>query len=695
MNFENKDIEHKKGTVWISERLLIQVTDISKKTFRTVYRYRYKKSVKATYHRHNLMPITGKSWRYGTIHNKPYYDINYISKKYRSLFGDKEKLVANYHAAMKKNFKDSFYVKFSTHLEVRYKHFLQFYGQPHTKDQQYGLAKACAILEFVSEYKIDNPEEKPNVVYRNTCEIIKSYKMSYIPKQYREFSRKIAKYENGEEIYEIIYLPRAGNSNAILKIEEEVKSWALQMRAMGQNYSNAHIIRKVQDMCRLTNKNTPSARWFGQNIFELHKTKFLTAVSRFGSNTRGSKMYEGYIPMKNAIFAGDAWQVDATRVNIIAHKDENGDKKHLFIIAVRDVHSGDVLGYHFDYKEDRWSVINAFKMAVQEAGYLPYEIVFDRFPGHNTEEAKRMFAQLEQMGVKVTFTHKATGKAGLERWFGTLQSVFMMDSEYYYGEGVQSKRLNAHRSPEHLKLVKSKAHKAGFDLDDATHEAQLIVEAYRSTVFSYYSRKFRDINKSPKMLHSESEKPHVKWLEEYQISMLFGLKKKLQIRNNGLIKTEIYKATYYFQIEDYEILSKYKEVIISYDVNDLSSVYLFTAKNHFLVHLGTAVAFEEIQPYGPQAEFNRIAKEKQRQKAIDDKRNAELATLTGTAADEVELLMGRFTDKGTKENTESIRLLNEANSNETKAIKKAVGSEFEDSDNSSDIDLVSLTINQY
>ena len=193
----------------------------------------------------------------------------------------------------------------------------------------------------------------------------------------------------------------------------------MKMRAMPQNYTNEFIIRTIQNAYKVRGQKVPGRRWFGMKVFEQPKTKYLTATGRYGQGSRKAFEQTGYIPMQNALFAGDCWQVDATRVNMIEHAKDKG-KGFLFIVAVRDVYSGDLLGYNFDYSENRWAVMAALKMAVQNTGYLPYELVTDRFPGHNTDEVKRIMNSLKRMGTEVTITHRPTGKAHLERSFSTL-----------------------------------------------------------------------------------------------------------------------------------------------------------------------------------------------------------------------------------------------------------------------------------
>lgn len=698
MNYKQNDILLRKTsegqTTWLNERLVVEVCGISNDYCRTVRRI-YKKSVQNCYQRFNILPASGKSWRWAKINGLFYYDLDFIPnqkpKYFRDLFGDKSDLIEGYKLAQENQDDNILERLFNSYIKANEKDFLHCYTDC-TKEQQKALAKACAILEFSVKYIQENEFRTNNEGYKILSGLIEKNDFRYLPKNYRILKEKITEViENGQAIAEVIQLPRAGNTNAVEYNDPEVWNWAMQLTSMGQNYSNDFKTRKIQDMCKMLGKKAPSRRWFGQNVYEQHNTKFLTASQRFGKGTSKASLYEGYIPFENALFAGDCWQVDATRVNMISHKTDSGEKKFLYIVAVRDVHSGDVLGYSFDYSENRWSVINAVKMAVQQSGYLPYEIVFDRFPGHNTEEAKRMMSSMEQMGVKVTIAHNANAKAGLERWFGTLQSVFMMDSKYYYGEGIKSRRLHAHRSPDYLAKLEKESNKAGFNLFDAYSEAEGVVEAYRTTVYSYYSRKNKDLNKSPKLIHDESDKPHVQWLENFQISMLFGLKKKIKIRG-GFIKTEIQGIEFIYQVNDYEILSQEPEVIISYDMEDLSSVYMFKPKGSFLIHLGEAQEFKRVIIHGPQAEFNRVNQEKQRQAEIERKRAEELEEKQGYSND-VSLLMGRFTNKYEAENAETVLLLNSVQT-QNEPIKKAVGSDFSTT-NSPDIDINSLTKNQY
>ncbi|SNA83194.1 conserved hypothetical protein [Flavobacterium psychrophilum] len=701
MNFKHTDIIIRKETkqeVWISERLVIEVCDISKE-YAWKIRSQYKTSVSKSYHRFNILPVTGKSWRWAKINGLYYYDFDFIPNKkptfYKEMFGDKTDLIDRFNSYSKNQDNSILEIQFKAFLKQTYNDYLHCYID-YRNEHRTALAKACAVIEFCVQYIENNPNLKGNTIYKEMVAQIEKHDLGYLPKNYRIFKQKIdAVINGGQAIAEVIHLPREGNNNALLHDDPQIMSWAIQLRAMPENYSNEHITRLIQDSCLLQNKKVPSRRWFGQNVYEQHEVKFLTASKRFGTGSRKSFVNESYIPMEGALFSGDCWQIDATRLNIIAHKrvevSDDGTKTtsdaFLFVIAVRDVHSGDVLGYSFDYSENRWSVHNALKMAVETAGYLPYELAFDRFPGHNTTEWELLFERLQTMGVKLTKTHKATAKAGVERFFGTLQDVFMQHDKYYYGQGIQSKRLSAHRSPEYLAKIKKEAKASGFDVIEAMNTGENIIENYRETALSYYSRKHSKINKSPRVIHAESEKPHVRWVENYEISMLLALKKEITIKHNGMILTEFHKTEYIYQVEDYEVYSKIDKVIISYDLNDLSNVYLFKPNGNLLIHLGEANLFNKPVQYGPQAEHNKIATEKARIKEINERKEAELAEKIAIA-DEVPMLMGRFTNKSDAENNETLVLLEQFEAQKTN--KKAVGSTY---NTNNDFDLTLIKTN--
>ena len=637
MNFQQEVILTHKSSgyqYWIAQNLLQKKLGLSDDYIRKV-RKEYKKSVPPALRRRSILPATGKSWRWARINGQFYYDYDYIpnrAPKYYKASINIDQLTRQCQYQPVRNQIIHYINEYYTETARQY--------PPYTPKEV--ILSACAFL-FAAE---NLPDKRIKYFLQ---EVVKAgYK--YLPKTWHTLYKKIKAYHTGIPVNELIYRPREGNANALAYSDAEVESWLIKLRADERNYTDAHIIRKVRHLCQIYGKPVPSVKWF-EKILSDYEVKYLTATGRYGSNRLGNR-WEAYIPVAPPMYAGDVWMIDATRLNIIEHRKDNGKKGFLFMITVMDVYSGDILGYNFDYQEDRWSVLSALKMAVAEAGYLPYQMIFDRFPGHNTPEAEQFFDELRHLGVKVTFTHKATGKARLERFYSTLQTVFMQDSDYYYGEGIQSRRYYAHRSPEYLQKLRQRANKEGFNLQDAVKEGIRIMETYRQTPYNAYSTKYKHIKQSPATLHRQSQKPNVRKIKKETLYRLFALKKEKTITRNGYIETQIMKQELVYQIDDINIISRYKKIWIAYMPEDLEEIYLYARKNHLWLHLGKARVFEPPKIYGPNAEFNKLAKAKQRLREIKQQREERLRELTSQAS-QVALMLGPFTDKYEKETAES------------------------------------------
>ncbi len=678
MNFRQGDIITRntgdKQTVWVSQRLIIDVCGISDSHFRK-NRTKYKESVQKCYHHHNILPDTGKSWRWAKMDAGFYYDLARISNKapqnYRAYFGDSSALVKSYEDFINNTQTSDFEDMFKRHLNRVFRTYLEFYNDAN-EVQRPALAKACAVIDFILEHKDNYPGTKSKI-YKDLEVVLKKMDLQYIPHHHLRLKEKIDELFATESlaIPDIIKLPRTGNTNSMVFDDPELVSWALQLRSMPKNYSNDYIIRKITEQCLITGKRTPSRRWYGQNIFEQNGTKFLTS-KRYGSS-RKSHIHKSYIPFQNALYAGDCWEMDATRVNIISHKDEKKEK-FLMVVAIRDVHSGDVLGYSFSHSENHIVYADAMKMAVQNAGYLPYEIVTDRFPGHNTPQMEDLFARMESLGVHIEFAHDPNKKARVERFFLTLQQITMPDSDYFYGQGIMSRSLSAFRSPEYIAQIKKEANKAGFDMYKAVEESTNIIESFRDTLYSKYSRKHSKLNRSPRELHNESEKPHVIEVSEATISMLFGLKKKITIRNNGQIVTEILgvKMNYFISAAYYDIIKNYhtQQVVMSYDIENPNVVFLWEQHGHLLKSLCEADYFEPAQKFGPNKMMQQVGVAKAREKAINELKEKDYQETIG----EENLMLGRYGKK------DELNIADDYYQNTNILLKKASGSDVQPDD---------------
>jgi hypothetical protein len=636
--------------LWLSESYLIKASGVS-------YEYLWK-------HRHDL-----KSWQNITHKNVRYYEYYSIPDRaprhYRSQLPDFDALM---EITENKGSKVPDYIEVfesaCTDAELYEHHYASLDGK-HCN----ALALAASIIDRTASYIKESAYDlRSYSLFNELAALIAGRDIKYLPKSNRRLKQKIVQRIEGAPLEELVKLPRANNANAIkYQSDLEIEAWLYELASNPKNFSDAYIQRQVKHLCRLSGKTVPSASTL-QTYLNNFRLQSITSPQRYGDNTRESAIFQGYIPVARAPHAGDCWQVDATRVNMIAHqriiteKDKNGNEirkkvmSNVMVCVVRDVYSGQTLGYSFDYAENHIMYHNALKMAVENAGYLPYELVLDKYPGHNLPGAVEMRETLKLMGVKITITHHAQGKAAVERYFNTIQQTEMQGHDYYYGEGIRSTRKHAHPSPEHLEQVRKKAKREGFDLHETVNIYAGMLETHNSRPYSEYSRKFRHIDESPKELHQASRKPNVRPVNLSNIRQIFGVRTDIRPQANGMLKVIMRHVEHWYRIDDYDIIENNETICVCYDPEDMSSVSMFkrVPNSTWLVHLGTAQQFNPVQMYGPQAEHNRLNTLKKQKESFESIRKQKLQDKVNQANDiepevgyenEEATLMGKYTIK--------------------------------------------------
>lgn len=677
MDAPNIIIGKKSSTLWISEKFLLSVCkELTEDYLRKRVRQMYLDSVPIKQRDKPILPITGRSWRFSKQNGTFYYDYSFIPDKspqnYRSKLpqeADLRELRKNESIKAQVDTKDLENVV-ETALKSDYIAYMPLYsGLSKAKE----LAQAASIMQSCLGYIEDSEIDiKKNAFFILLAEILTQKDVKYLPQNHRRLKQKFIELVGGAnnvtddseaitDVTEIIKMPRLGNSNAQKITDEEIKAWAMILRAKPQNYTNAHIIRQVQLMCQMHEKTTPSESWFAK-LFASHETKSLTASGRFG-NSRHGQRYRAYNPIERPLFAGDCWEMDGSRIQLISwkEKDESTGKfkeKFLYVVVVRDVFSRAVLGYCFCLNESAHVYTMALKMAVQSTGYLPYELVTDKFPGHKTEEWKTVVDRINKLGTKVTVGYSAEAKASTERWFGTLQTVFFQSSPYYYGEGIKSSRAFAHREADMLLKLKQTAHKEGWNFDASVKDAEDCFNAYNTTALSYYSKKYAKIEQSPLELHEKSEKSGT-MISQWQTAYALMLQKKVQVRNM-MLKTQIEGAEYMYDIPP-SVVDKFESVLISYDLENLDKVWLFCPQTEKYLGEGTTKAL--VKRYGKDANYSGLQEGKARAKQIAETRKDKLKEFSEKVdINEVNLLLAGKLPKA------------EVEAEETKLLLKDIGS---------------------
>ena len=537
------------------------------------------------------------------------------------------------------------------------KDFLQFLNlyHPDTEDavkrqrQKRDLARAAAFIVALTKHYEETATPFSKYIYYNEASEwltdrnnIRAYgrannkgsemSITYLPTAPTRLAEKVKEYANNTPIAEVIKQPRSGNENRLGEFHTFAKGAMARLLTEGKNTSDSMMIRKVQFACLKKGLSAPSEATGRRLIADLQS---LTALKRYGDANKASHKFRNNTPLLKAMNAGDCWEMDGTRVQLQPHLID-GNLKYLYVVAVRDNYSGLVVGWSFGLAESELMYREALRMAVTLTGYLPHELIHDKFPGHESNQAVELLSKLEQRGVKLTKTSMASGKASAERWYGTLQSVFEMDRKEWVGQGIQSSRHYNRPSKEYLSKVKNQLDKSKFSWEDAWKIENDVITLYNHTPLSFYSQKYKTIDQSPVELHNnDTDKKNIKSVELWDIPELFWATRNEKIRNYQ-IKFKVNGLEYILDLvgaEYYHITRKHKEVNIRFDASDMSEVMLFDCITNR--HLATIIPFQPIQLHGENPEYGRLAERNTKVKEQKAMAKAELQTITDGCDEDV------------------------------------------------------------
>lgn len=651
------------STVWISQNWLLERCGemLNADKMRTHARFYYKKN--------------GVTWEWQKEQGRYYYNYDRIPEKYQIKIGSREEIISMEGENMsneeiRKRAIEKLEMIYREEYKVSNIEAVRWYSESGYAQEAVELSESWTWAKVVLDYT-DNDRrwwvklgfEKKMMVYECVVEILKERELPGMKvKTTISLMNKVKGYrELGlEESYRYFVHGNMGNENRTV-INEEVKALLIYLRGLPQNFSDRSIIRKVQALGSRMGSEIPSDRTI-ERFFSQKYIKAITEVGRYGEGGRYLKWNNASLPMALPLYAGACWQLDGTRVNMAAHRtrDEKGrlDKdKFLYIVAVRDVYSGAILGWSYCYSESASVYLNAVYMAFKRVGYMPYEMVYDRFPGHEHKIWKSFRREIEKVGVKNTIVHTAQGKAQIERAFGTLQSIVMSDSVWYYGEGVKSKREHAHRSPEYLKEMKKLVRQLDWDWDKACAEMDKVIDKYNNTKLSEYSKK--KIDKSPVELLQDKDDEGVIMLSNEKRLWLFGVKSSLSIKAGGMIRTEVGGVEKYYRVENENVLKHIEKAVLAIDVEDNTKALMYGEEGDLLA---VPSYMPKLQRYGKKAEKGRIMTERAKNRKIkqmyaleyEDKKTIALKEY----GDEMQLIMGQYTNKEIAEREESKYLEN-------------------------------------
>ena len=389
MNIQSNDIVLRQfqgnTTMWLSERYICNTLGSNMGDYLRIRgRLIYRQSVSPCFRSKDILPDTGKAWRYARINGQFYYDFDRIpdrkDTRYRSRLGERDELL---HAADElataevriaeqyaiRNLED--YVK----AHIRNTDFLRFryyeingvckYNKDKAKELAEAMAWARSIKELVANggYKDFGYRTKEDF-YKACAQILYKKKLEGFAVTTGGSLRKKLVYfpEDEMEQYDFFVSGRYGNDNARkigkckLVDEEtgEIKRFDIHEALILKLWMNFGSPAK-ESKIDLWNHYERDIAYLGEKALSystfchytnMYNTRLKTYRERHGWKAFAST-FLSYIPTENLRYGNSLWCADGSGTLAYSYLDRTGKLRsmRLYIIMVTDVATGKIVGW--------------------------------------------------------------------------------------------------------------------------------------------------------------------------------------------------------------------------------------------------------------------------------------------------------------------------------------------------------------
>lgn len=296
----------------------------------------------------------------------------------------------------------------------------------------------------------------------------------------------------------------------------------------------------------------------------------------------------------DAVFNGEVWQIDGSRLNIPYYDRTNRKPSFLHLFVVIDVHSRKIVGHSIADSENAEMVIQALKMAVNNTGYLPKQILKDNGACFKKKNLKELLIRIQSLRTEVR-THKprlARDKGQIERLIGTIQTNVLKLYEGYVGEGIKSKRKEAR--PHRDKLLET------FKPGNLRTRDELI-KLVPTLIEEYNEFKSLKDNRSPRLRFELADNhSEIHNVSEMDFRLLFWERKIKLVKNSMIVLTEgSHRRKQYQYIFEDEYLKQcfnLDEVIVCYNRENRGEISIYNLKEDWVCNLKRSKPVNQIQP---------------------------------------------------------------------------------------------------
>lgn len=580
-------------TLWVSERLICkELGDGMDEYLRRRARFGYRQSVSPCHQSKDILPATGKSWRYARINGQFYYDYDFIPDRkdtqFRSRLGDKDTLlhavdmaVAADEKAVEKEQEAKIMEMVLARIDKEDRDDYQFrkvdgackYNADKARQMAEALSWLRVVRHITEEKRYRELGFKRQEDFLMLCAaLIERRKLYGFPIGTAGSLRKKLIYfpVDIDEQREYLISGRTGNDNA-----RKLGKYKLVDTATGEIFNldmHQAIIADLYMNPGGTGKGSKIELWqqyqedityMGLNPISYssfcHHTgsydeRFKTAFERHGKSHFNST-YLPYISGEKPVYANSLWCIDGSGTIGYRYYDKEGDMRsmRLYVMMVSDVATGKIVGWcpsvPGEHSETHRMVQGAMLMAAN---------------GCDRHEA------FELVSDNGSVLGKDKGRQYLEQFCRFFRSIEPGNSQGNYAETqfrLFKKRLrrmlNWMGTSWDAKSIENKNNEDYMNVIDYPTYEEAVAQLGEKIEEWNNSNTRAGISRS--QLYAENMHPDCKPIDERIWRKLTGRFSKKEItRQRGTIQLESQGNEYKFDIPDYESLGELVQKYLGY-----------------------------------------------------------------------------------------------------------------------------------
>lgn len=388
-----------------------------------------------------------------------------------------------------------------------------------------------------------------------------------LPKNVRRLKDRQKRYL--AEGYESLIHKNFCNKNSE-KINDDAKLWLLSRWA--------DRVKRVATVAQLHREYNLRAVEYGWKPLKeqttiynyLQTNEHLWSSHRYGE-LKAKEKFTYFHSTKMPSMRDSLWYSDGTKLNYY-YIDDNGNVATCQVYMVMDTFSEVFLGYHISKTEDYWAQYFAYKMAVRNSGYKPYQIGFDNQGGHKKLENGDFLTKVARLAIK---TQPYNGKSKtIESAFGRFQQQYMKQDWFFTGQNITAKKAESKANNEFIMANKK-------DLPTLAE----VKETFKRRVQEWNEAPHHKTGEPRISMYRNSENPQAVEIKPFDTVDMFWIlrDKPVTVSPYGVQFTEK-RTKYNFMVYDRDNMPDFdfiaensgKKVWIKFDPEDMTMVYLYT-----------------------------------------------------------------------------------------------------------------------